>query len=415
MLARKLFQRVFRSNLVRNYSLHEHQSKQLFGEYGVKIQKGLFAHTPIGAKEVAQDINGPYIVKANVQAGGRGKGHLTSGLMGGVQFCKHPEDVENIARKMLGYRLITKQTSAEGIPVNSILIYEALEITKQMYLALMLDRGYGSPVCIYSKYGGVSIEDIYAKHPESVVIKPIDVKAGMTMEIARKITEEMDFFPQVKEEAADNLVKLYKLFIEKDATQVEINPWACTDTGEMYCLDAKVNIDDNALYRQEQISKFRDEVERINTDDLSERKAEKFGLNYVSMRGNIGCMVNGAGLAMATMDIIKLSGGEPANFLDVGGGSNEKQMFEAFKLLFGHPSVRSVLVNIFGGIVRCDYIAQSLLKAKQEIGFPCPVVVRLQGNNAEKALEMINNEGGGLLHVEPDLEKASKLAVKLAK
>ena len=399
---------------VRRFNLLEYQSKQLMRDFGVTVQKGGIASTPQGAFEVAKAHLAPYIVKANVPVGGRGLGSLTSGLKGGVQMCNEPSQVKEYSQQMLGYQLVTKQTTSEGVPVNSVLVFEAIEISKQTYLAFMLDRNFGGPVCIYSKHGGVSIEEIAVKEPGSVHILPISIQKGLTHEEATRVAKDLEFSEKEQELAVKDLLRLYELFIHNDAVQVEVNPWATTPDEKVYCVDAKINIDDNAIFRQTSMRHFIIEQEEFSYEDEVEKLAERQGLNYVGMNGNIGCMVNGAGLAMATMDIIKINGGEPANFLDVGGGASEDQMLKAFEILFSHPNLKSVFVNIYGGIVRCDLIAQNLMKAKQLIGFPCPVVARLQGNNADKATEIINQERSDELKVEPDFEAAAKLAIKIA-
>ncbi|CAG9332696.1 unnamed protein product [Blepharisma stoltei] len=409
MAFRGLFKAPFR-----RYSLHEFQSKKLLHDSGVKVQRGTTADTATDSELAAASLRSPYIVKANVQVGGRGLGTLSSGLKGGVQFCKTPQEVGKVASQMIGYQLVTKQTTAEGVPVKSLMILEEVDIKRQLYLAFVLDRQIGGPAVIYSQDGGMDIEAVAHNNPSSVHVKPIDIHRGFSEAEALEITRELQLSDKEAAQGAKDIVRLYELFKQKDALQLEINPWATTPTEEMYCVDAKVTIDDNAIFRHKDIIAFREQAETFSKEDSVEREAEKSGLNYVGMTGNIGCMVNGAGLAMATMDIIKLYGGAPANFLDVGGGANEKQIFKAFDILFSHSHVKSIFVNIFGGIVRCDLIAEMLIKAKNQLGFPCPLVVRLQGNNADVAQRMIEEERDEKLHSEFNMENAAKLAVSYA-
>lgn len=391
--------------------MHEFQGKKLLADFGVKVQRGTTADTPTDCQNAAQTLRSPYIVKANVQVGGRGLGTLSSGLKGGVQFCKTPQQVGDVAKQMIGFSLVTKQTTAEGVPVNSLMVLEEVDIARQLYLAFVMDRKIGGPAVIYSKEGGMDIEAVAEKNPNAVLVKPINIHTGLTEAQALEITQDLELTPTEALQGSKDIQRLYNLFIQKDALQLEINPWATTPKEEMYCIDAKIEIDDNALFKHADIVKFREEANTFSQEDSVERDAEKAGLNYVGMTGNIGCMVNGAGLAMATMDIIKLQGGTPANFLDVGGGANETQIFKAFDILISQRNVKAIFVNIFGGIVRCDLIAETLIKAKNQIGFPCPLVVRLQGNNADIAQRMIESENDPKLHSEYDMEKAAKLAV----
>lgn len=392
----------------RNYSLLEHQAKQFLRDSGVLVQKGSVGNTAGLCKDIAASLRSPYIVKANVPVGGRGKGTLSSGLKGGVQFCDTPQKVENVAKQMIGYKLVTKQTQGDGVFVENLLVLEEVDILSQKYIAFVLDRQLGGAAVIYSREGGMEIEEVAAKNPESV---KIEAMKNMSKAKALEIANYLEVPKNHQEQAGNDLLRLYEIFRTKDAVQLEINPWAVTPKG-VYCVDAKIGIDDNALYKHSEIQAFKAEAEK---DHVScETEAEKNGLNYVGLTGNIGCMVNGAGLAMATMDLIKLRGGAPANFLDLGGGANEKQIFKAFEILFSNSHLKSVLVNIFGGIVRCDLIANALVKAKDELGFPCPVVVRLQGTNADIAQKVINEAKSDRLFSELDSEKAAGMAVKLA-
>ena len=392
----------------RNYSLLEHQAKKFLRDSGVLVQRGSVGDTPQSCFSIAESLQSPYIVKANVPVGGRGKGWLSSGLKGGVQFCSTPSEVENVSKQMIGHKLVTKQTVADGVLVENLLVLEEVNILSQKYLAFVLDRQLVGAACIYSTEGGMEIEEVSLKNPDIVKILPI---TDLSKAQALKITKELGIEKEHEDQASNDIIRLYEIFKTKDAVQLEINPWATTPNG-VYCVDAKINIDDNALYKHPEIQEFKNEAEKGHVS--SETEAEKNGLNYVSLTGDIGCIVNGAGLAMATMDLIKLNGGSPANFLDLGGGANEKQVFKAFEILFSNPKLKSVLVNIFGGIVRCEIIANSLLNAKEKIGFPCPVVVRLQGTNADLAQQIINSSQSHNLFSEIDSEKAAALAVSLS-
>lgn len=392
----------------RNYSLLEHQAKKFLRDSGVLVQHGSTGSSPTACFEIASTLIPPYIVKANVPVGGRGLGSLSSGLKGGIQFCKSPQAVKEVSQQMIGYKLITKQTLGDGVLVKNLLVLEEVDILAQKYLAFVLDRKIGGAAVIYSKEGGMDIEDVAEKDPSKVKIFPVQ---ELTKKKAHEIAVDLDIPTEQQDQASNDIMRLYEIFKAKDAVQLEINPWAVTPKG-VFCVDAKINIDDNALYKHVDIQAFKSETEEGHFS--AEQEAEKNGLNYVEMSGNIGCIVNGAGLAMATMDLIQLCGGSPANFLDLGGGANEKQIFKAFEILFSHSHLKCVFVNIFGGIVKCDLIAECLVKAMKEIGFPCPVVVRLQGTNADLAGEIINAAKSSTLFSELNSERAANLAVSLA-
>ena len=404
--------RAFTRIPMRSYSLQEFGAKKLLANYAIRVQKCDVAKDPETSFNIASRFNAPYIIKANVTAGGRGKGKLSSGLQGGVQICSSPDQIKNFASQMLGYRLVTKQTPPDGVPVDSVLVLESVDIARQLYLAFLLDRSVNGAAVIYSKHGGMDIEEVAEKHPEAVKVLPIDLKTGVTKEQAYKVAHDLEFDVSEVEEAAQQVIDLGRLFFKEDCLQVEINPWATTPEKKVFCVDSKVTIDDNALFRHKNIL----ETEGPSDLDESEIRANKAGINYVKMNGNIGCLVNGAGLAMATMDLIQLKGGSPANFLDVGGGANISQMKEAFSILFSHPKVASIFVNIFGGILRCDDIARALMQVKQEIGFPRPVVIRLQGTNADEGKRIIDEHSRGdpHLHVENLMEEAASKSIKLA-
>ena len=402
--------------LVRRFYLHEHQSKGLMAKYGLRVQQGGAAPTPAKAREIASILPpGELIVKAQVLAGGRGKGRLTSGLQGGVQFCTSAKEVEAKASQMIGFNLITKQTTSEGVPVNGVLVYHAVDIQKQLYLAMVLDRKHNGPVVVASKQGGVDIEETAAQSPDSIYIRPIDIRNGLTPVDAAEVATRMELTQAETKQCTDQLQKMYKMFIEKDATQIEINPWAITPKGDLVCVDAKVNIDDSALFRQPEVRLFKEEAERSAEANAIENRAERASLNYVALDGNIGCLVNGAGLAMATMDLVKQMGGTPANFLDVGGGASVEQVKEAFHILGGHPQVKAIFVNIFGGILLCDRIANGLVQAARDVGLRQPLVVRLEGTNADLGRKILAQAGSQWnLNVAEDMESGAKLAVKLA-
>ena len=315
-------------------------------------------------------------------------GMLTSGMKGGVQILKTPQEVKEKTKNMIGYNLITHQTTKEGLKVNAVLIHEGVDIVRQIYFAFILDRNSQRPAIVCSTEGGVEIEEVAKNHPEKVKVFPIEVDQGITEELLNKLEKELDL-KNVKG-YREQVRNLYNLFNKCDATQVEINPWAVNPKNEIYSVDAKINIDDNAKFRQQEFTEMKKNSLATEDIDPHEDKAIAAGLNYVALDGNIGCMVNGAGLAMATMDIIKMKGGEPANFLDVGGGANVEQVKTAFEILSSHPKVETILVNIFGGIMKCDVIAEGIIKAAQMIDLKLPLVVRLTGTNAEKGGKLLN-------------------------
>ena len=361
-------------------------------KFNIRVQKGAIALNPETAYQVATklDPSGGLILKAQVHAGGRGKGHLTSGLKGGVKICKTPEEVKNYTKQMIGYNLITHQTVKEGLKVNAVLVHEGVDIDRQIYLAFILDRNTQGPALIASKFGGMEIEEVAREHPESIIFHPIDIKLGLSDKDARKVAEQLDLGQEpFLSQAVEQMKNIYKMFLELDSTQVEINPWATDPKKLLWCIDAKINVDDNAKFRQTELVKLKKESVASEQIDPFEEKAVAAGLNYVALDGNIGCMVNGAGLAMATMDIIKLHGGEPANFLDVGGGANVDQIKTAFEILTGHPKVKAIFINIFGGILKCDILADGIIKAAELVDLKVPIVARLVGNNSEIGLKKL--------------------------
>jgi succinyl-CoA synthetase beta subunit len=362
--------------------IHEYQAKQILARYGVRIPRGEVAYTKEEARAAAEKIGGPVVVKAQIHAGGRGKG-------GGVKLAKSPEEAEQIAGKMLGMTLVTAQTGPEGRKVQKVLIEEGLDIRKELYLGIVIDRQTGKPVFMASSSGGMDIEEVAAKTPELILKEFIQPGLGLQAFQARKLAFGLGMAPELINDATQFMVALYKAFEETDASLAEINPFLVTGDNKVYALDAKMTFDDNALYRHKDLKELRD----LNEEEPLEIEASKFGLNYIKLDGNVACMVNGAGLAMATMDIIKIAGGSPANFLDVGGGANAEQVKNAFRILLADKAVKAVLINIFGGIMRCDIVASGAVEASKAIGVSVPVVVRLEGTNVEQGQEILRNSG----------------------
>jgi succinyl-CoA synthetase beta subunit len=385
-------------------NLHEYQAKDVFRSFGIPVPAGQVAGSPEEAVAAAQSLGGPiWVVKAQVHAGGRGKA-------GGVKVVRDLEAVRAAAAGMLGQRLVTPQTGAEGLPIDKVYVESGSEIARELYLSLTLNRDKGRIALIASVAGGMDIEEVAAHTPEKIVSVSVHPAAGLQPFQCRKLAFALGFAgPQI---AAFQKIAtaLYQLYIERDASLVEINPLIVTKAGDLMALDAKINIDDNALFRQPALAAMRDAAQ----EDAMERRAAEHDLNYVSLDGNIACMVNGAGLAMATMDLIKLHGGKPANFLDVGGGATSERVTAAFQLILSNPNVQAILVNIFGGIVRCDLIAEGVINAVKHVGVKVPVVVRLEGTNAPQAREMLAQSG---LTITPagDLTDAARKAVSLAK
>lgn len=402
------------------FDLHEYQSKIILGNFGLPVQKGDLAQSPEEALKVAKSLQGELVVKAQVHAGGRGKGHLTSGLKGGVKLVNSAEEVHNLTKQMIGYNLITHQTPKEGLLVKSVLVLEAVDLKKQFYIAIVLDRTFQAPVIIVSNEGGMDIEDVAKTNPDAIKYFPVDVLKGLTDETVRKVTDFLNVDNETqRKQAVDQVKKLYDLFIKTDSTQIEINPWITDAKGEWYLVDAKINIDDSASFRQGEIVHMKENSAASEDTDPNEVKAAKLGLNYIGLKGDIGCLVNGAGLAMATMDIIQLKNGEPANFLDVGGSATAEQVTQAFEILNNHPSVKTILINIFGGIMRCDVIAQGIIQAAEKVGVNVPIVVRLTGTNADQGRKMIEDFGKKNQKITfitaKDLDQAAEFAVSAVK
>lgn len=382
-------------------NIHEYQAKQILKEYGVKVPNGKVAFNLDEVEKAAKELKAKVtVVKAQIHAGGRGKA-------GGVKLVSNPKEARDAAEKMLGKKLVTIQTGPAGQTVGKIYIEEGSDIEKEYYLSLVLDRENNSLTFIASKEGGVEIEEVAASHPEKITKVYVTPAFGLQDYHVREIL----FSLELPKEKFDDLKKLlqgiYEAFLNNDANQIEINPLITTKSGEIIALDAKINFDDNALFRQGKVLSLRDESE----EDPTEIRASKHGLSYVKMEGNIGCLVNGAGLAMATMDIIKLYGGEPANFLDVGGGASKEKVTEAFKIILSDKNVKAILVNIFGGIMKCDIIAEGVLAAAREIGLNVPLVVRLAGTNVE-AGKRILKESGLKIESASDLKEAAEKVTK---
>ena len=391
-------------------NIHEHQAKELLQKFDVATTRGRVAATFDEAEQIARELGDiDIVVKAQIHAGGRGKGNFKNGFKGGVHVRKTPEAVREVAAKMLGELLVTHQTGPAGRLVNKVLVAESADIAREIYFAVLLDRATAAPVIVASTEGGVEIEAVAAKSPEKIIREPIDPLAGMQPYQARKLAKQLGFESSQLKNASKLFEGLYRTFIAFDCSMVEVNPLVVTKKGEVLALDAKFNFDDNALYRHPEIAAMRD----IAEEDPREVQASKHGLNYIGLDGNIACLVNGAGLAMATMDIIKFYGGEPANFLDVGGSATEEQVTEAFKILIADKRVKAILVNIFGGIMKCDVIAQGIINAAKTLKLSVPLVVRLEGTNVERGKELLKGSGLALIAAD-DLADAAQKAVAAA-
>ncbi len=380
-------------------NLHEYQSKQLLAKYGLPILKGVRANSVEQAILAINSLSGDsWVVKAQVHAGGRGKA-------GGVKLVKSKEELAEVARGLLHTRLVTHQTGNKGQPVNALLIEETCEIEKELYLGAVVDRASQKIVFMASTEGGVEIEKIAHDSPDKILKLIVDPFLGVMPYQCRDLAVQLQLNEAQVKQLTKMISGLYKMFVECDLSLVEINPLVVNKQGDMVCLDAKLNVDDNGLYRQPTLRDMRD----TSQEDPREIRAREWELNYIPLEGDIGCMVNGAGLAMATMDLIKLNGGDPANFLDVGGGATEERVKEAFKIILSDEHVKAVLVNIFGGIVRCDLIAQGIIKAVSEVGIKVPVVVRLEGNHAAEASDILNKSGLNIIAAKSFSEAAEKV------
>ena len=383
-------------------NIHEHQAKELFDGYDIPVSKGSVAYEKSQINEAVGKVKGPiWVVKAQIHAGGRGKG-------GGVKVVSSKEEAVNEAEKMFGMNLITPQTGPAGKEVKRIYIENGSEIKKELYLSCLLDRATSKVAFIVSKMGGMDIEAVAKDTPENITTVQIEPSIGVTEKDVNTISKAFELKKDLEGQLSDLIKNMYKFFLEKDASLVEVNPLIITETDKLLCLDAKVNFDDNALYRHPEIEELRDE----NEEDEYEREASKYDLAYIKLDGNIGCMVNGAGLAMASLDIIKMYGGEPANFLDVGGGASKEKVSSAFKIILSDKGVKGILVNIFGGIMRCDIIAEGIVAAAKELEISVPLVVRLEGTNVDEGKKILDNSSIEIISAN-DLDDAAKKIVKL--
>jgi succinyl-CoA synthetase beta subunit len=391
-------------------NIHEYQAKELLDLFGVANSPGGVASTPEEAEKIAASLNTQdLVIKAQVHAGGRGKGTFKNGFKGGVHLCKTPAEIRDTASKMLGETLVTHQTGEDGRIVRKVLIAKSVEIQKELYFAILIDRAISAPVIVASTEGGVDIEAVAEHTPEKIFHLPVDPLIGLQPYEARKLAKMLGIPTALLKNAATLFENLYKLFIARDCSMVEVNPLVITKDNQVLALDAKFNFDDNALFRHPDVQSYRD----IEEEDPREVEASKHSLSYIGLDGNIACLVNGAGLAMATMDIIKHHGGEPANFLDVGGGASEQQVTEAFKILVADSRVKAILVNIFGGIMKCDVIAQGIINAVKAVNLPVPLVVRLEGTNVDAGRKLLS-ESGLKLTAATDIADAAKKVVAAA-
>ncbi len=379
--------------------IHEYQGKELLKQYGVPVPNSIVAKTPEEAEQAAKDLGTDVVVvKAQIHAGGRGKG-------GGVKLAKSPEEAKKIAGEMLGMNLVTHQTGPEGREVKTLLIEEGLPIDREFYLGITLDRNSGRNVFMASSEGGTEIEKVAEETPEKILKATIDPAVGLQAFQARQLAFGLEIPDELVNKAAKFMMSLYDAFVKMDATIVEINPFLLTKDNRLIALDAKVNFDDNAMFRHKNYAEMRD----LNEEEPLEIEASNYDLNYIKLDGDIGCMVNGAGLAMATMDIIKLAGGEPANFLDVGGGASQERVEQAFKILLADQNVKAVLINIFGGIVRCDMVANGVVAAAKNLGVSIPIVARLEGTNVEEGMRVLEESGINILTAKGMKDAADKV------
>jgi succinyl-CoA synthetase beta subunit len=381
-------------------NLHEYQSKELFAEFGIPVPRGIAATTAEEAENAARELGGElWVVKAQIHAGGRGKA-------GGVKLTRSAQEAGQFAAQMLGQRLATYQSGPDGLPVNVVYVEEGSKIARELYLSVLVDRELDQVTFIASAAGGMDIEQVAAETPEQIVTVAIEPLAGVQDTQIAELSAGLGLNESQNAQFGELVTRLYKLFIECDASLVEVNPLIITEDGDVLSLDAKINIEDNSLFRQERLVEWRD----LSQEDDMEREAAEHDLSYVSLNGDIACMVNGAGLAMATMDLIKLHGGEPANFLDVGGGATSDRVAEAFKLILSNDNVAAILVNIFGGIVRCDLIAEGIISAVKEVGVSIPVIVRLEGTNVIRGRQLLASSGLDIIAAD-DLTDAAEKAV----
>lgn len=393
-------------------NIHEYQARELFEQFGVATSKGKVASTPEEALEVARGLGtNQIVVKAQIHAGGRGKGTFTNGFKGGVHMAATPEEARDLAAKMLGQTLVTHQTGPEGKVVSKVLVAEAVDISRELYFAIVLDRASSAPIVIASTEGGMDIEHVAEKTPERIFSEAIHPTLGLQAYQTRKLAAALGLTEKLMGQAGKLFSAMFKLFVARDCSQIEVNPLVVTPDGLLLALDAKFNFDDNALFRQPAIVALRDKTE----EDPREVAASEFNLNYIGLDGNIACLVNGAGLAMATMDIIQYSGGKPANFLDVGGGATKEQVTSAFKIILSDANVKGILVNIFGGIMDCDVIANGIVAAAKETQLNIPLVVRLEGNNVEAGKKTLAESGLAVINGSDIADAAEKIVAAVKK
>lgn len=408
VLAAKL--RVPLNTQTRSLNLHEHYSLGLLDEEGVPVPRGAVASSPAQVRSVIDGYGlTDAVLKAQVLAGGRGKGHFSSGLKGGVQICYSIEEAVKTSEEMLGHTLFTKQTGEQGRPCNDVMVCERVYCRKEFYFAIVMDRDTNGPCMIVSTEGGMNIEDVARDNPDAIIRVPVDINNGISDAETSQVADALGLSGEQRDQCKFAVERLYNLFVKYDGTLLEINPLAELTDGRVLCLDCKINFDDNAEYRHPELFKKRD----WSQEDQRDVEANNAGLNYIGLDGSIGCLVNGAGLAMATMDIIKLHGGDPANFLDVGGGATAAQVAEAFKIISSDPKVKAILVNIFGGIMRCDVIAQGILDAAINLELEIPLIVRLQGTNVKEAKALMALSNVKILPID-NLDEAASMAVKLS-
>ena len=395
-------------------NIHEYQAKTLLKSFGAPVADGGVAMTPAEAEAAAKNLPGPlWVVKAQIHAGGRGKGKFKeseAGEKGGVRLAKSTAEVREFAAQMLGNTLVTKQTGAAGKQVNRIYVEDGADIARELYLSILVDRATSRVAFVCSTEGGMDIEAVAEEAPEKIHTIHVDPAAGYSPYIGRKVAAALELDSALVKQCVKLMSQLYKAFVEKDMAMLEINPLIVTEGGNLHVLDAKVGFDNNAMYRQPDIAELRD----LTEEDEKEIEASKYDLAYIALEGDIGCMVNGAGLAMSTMDIIKLYGAEPANFLDVGGGATKEKVTAAFKIITADPNVKGILVNIFGGIMKCDVIAEGVIAAVKEVGLKVPLVVRLEGTNVEKGKKIISESGLDVIPAD-DLDDAAQKIVKAVK
>jgi succinyl-CoA synthetase beta subunit len=379
--------------------VHEYQAKQVLAKYGVPVPQGGVASTPAEAREIASRLGGDVVIKAQVYAGGRGKA-------GGIKTARSPDEAEKLASDMIGKRLVTHQTSPDGVPVDKILVEEAVSIARELYLGIVIDSAKGLPVIMASEAGGMDIEEVAARTPEKILKAYIDPMIGFEPFLGRRLAFGVNLEGEQIRPATQLIGNLYRVFQEKDCSLVEINPLVVSSDGRLLALDAKLNLDDNALFRHRDYAELRDPGQ----EDKLELEASKDNISYIKLDGDVGCMVNGAGLAMATMDIIKLMGAEPANFLDVGGGASEEMVTKAFTILLSDPKVKAALVNIFGGILRCDIVARGMIEASKQMEIKVPIVVRMRGTNVEEGMNLLTESGLPII-LAKDLREAAEKVV----